>query len=263
MPANPKVMKWLRDTVAEYELDLVAVLRKEGTSPAWPLSAKDADDLVAKLSAGGHLVPLPKEPAALANVLEVSLVDFILARADKARGVKATRGSERGYPDIELTGTAFGGGHHAIDIKNARRSKSGRTTQSPITLYTGNTYFRYPTLLWPGTFRPFADYETHVDLLGIYTLDEGLPGRITDLELIVQEPWRIASKQRSSSTREYIGAVKRIDDLRDGRGAFADEQAFYDFWRKFRFKIGPTVQAQLDKLLLASEAKKPVRAKRR
>jgi Restriction endonuclease EcoRV len=261
MPANAKAMTWLRNTVAKYDLDLVAVLRKQGVNPSWPLKAKDPDDLVAQLAAGGHLIPLPKEPAALANVLEVSLVDFILAEAQATRGVHAIRGTERGYPDIELSGPAFGGGHHAVDIKNARRNKSGRGTQSPITLYTGNTYFRYPTLLWPGTFRPFADYQSHIDLLGIYTFDESLLGRIRDLDLIVQEPWRIASKQRSSSTREYIGAVKKIDDLRDGNGAFVDEKAFYTYWRKFRFKIGPTVQAQLDKLLAASSTKAPAKKK--
>lgn len=244
-------MAWLENTLANYRLDLVAVLRKEGVTPSWPLTATDPDDLVAKLDSGGHLVPLPKEPAALANVLEVSLVDFIAAAAESTTGVEARRGTERGYPDIELTGKAFGGGFHAVDIKNARRSSGGGSTQSPITLYTGNTYFRYPSLQWPGTFRPFDDYESHIDILGIYTLDPDLHGRIRDLELIVQEPWRIASKQRSSSTREYIGAVKKIDDLRHGNGAFPDEASFYSYWRKFRFKIGPTVQAQLDRMLAA------------
>jgi hypothetical protein len=34
-------------------------------------------------------------------------------------------------------------------------------------------------------------------------------GRIDDLQFIVQEPWRIASKQRSCTTREYLGVVTR------------------------------------------------------
>lgn len=252
MPANEAVMGWLRGALAKYQLDLAGVLVKEGITPEWPLTATGPDELVEKLTSGGHLVPLPKEPAALANILEVSLVDFLTVEAERTPGVELTRGTERGYPDFELAGSAFGGGFHAVDVKNARRGASGRSTQSAITLYTGNTYFRYPQLRWPGTFRPFAEYETHADILGIYTLDEDLPGRITDLELIVQEPWRIASKQRSSTTREYIGAVKNIDDLRDGRGVFETEADFYKFWRKFAFKIGPSVQKQLDRLLQES-----------
>ena len=256
MAANPRLVKWLRDTVATYELDLVAVFRKHGTSASWPIQAKDPDELEKRLAEGGHFLPLPKEPAALANVLEVSLVDFLLSKADELPGAEARRGTERGYPDLELSGSAFGGGHHALDVKIARRNKTGRATQSRITLYTGNTYFRYPSLQWPGTFRPFEDYASHLDLFGIYTLDESIPGRIRELELLVQEPWRIASKMRSSTTREYIGAVQRLDELRSGKGAFASEEDFYKFWRGFRFKIGPTVQQQLDKLLAANASKK-------
>jgi hypothetical protein len=95
---------------------------------------------------GGHLLPLPKESAALANVLEVSLVDFLIARIHQVEGGEVRRGSERGYPDLEISGPAFDGGFHAVDIKSARREdpKKNRKrgdkdekTQSRITLYTG------------------------------------------------------------------------------------------------------------------------------
>ena len=257
MGVDKRLLAWLEKSVAKYELDLVAVFRKHGTSASWPLKAKDADELERKLGEGGHFTPLPKEPAALANVLEVSLVDFLLEEASRTRGVEAQRGTERGYPDLEMSGNAFGGGHHAVELKMARRNKTGSATQSRITLYTGNTYFRYPQLQWPGTFRPFEEYDSHVDLIGIYTLDESLPGRITDLELLVREPWRIASKQRSSTTREYIGAVQRLEHLRESNGEFDTEEAFYKFWRAYRFTIGPSVQQQLDKLLKQDAPDKP------
>jgi hypothetical protein len=249
MPVDDHLLRWLRGSVARYELDLVAVFRKQGPRATWPLQAANADELEAKLELAGHFLPLPKEPAALANVLEVSLVDFLIKEIRHLPGATAQRGTERGYPDVELGGAAFGGGYHAVDVKVARRNKTGTATQSRITLYTGNTYFRYPQLQWPGTFRPFEDYKSHLDLLAIYTLDESLPGRVRDLELLVHEPWRIASTRRSSTTREYLGAVTRLEDLRAGRGDFATEAEFYAFWRRYRFKIGPAVQQQLDKLL--------------
>ena len=74
-------------------------------------------------------------------------------------------------------------------------------------------------------------------------------GRIEDLELLAHETWRIGSKQRSSTTREYLGAVQKLDDLRGGKGEFATEDAFYAYWRKYSFNIGRAVQQQLDKLL--------------
>ncbi|MGM4919545.1 type II restriction endonuclease [Tardiphaga sp. 813_E8_N1_3] len=250
-PAGP--LEWLRATLSDYVLEPVAIYRS-GAVQKFPIRAKSEAELQAKLQSGGHFLPLPKEPAALANVLEVAIVDFLIRSISSLEHATIQRGTERGYPDMEIGGSAFGGGFHAIDVKVARRAKSGNQTDSRITLYTGNTYFRYPQLKWPGTFRPFDQYASHLDVLAIYTLNESKNGRVDDLELIVQEPWRIASKQRSSTTREYLGAVTRLQDLRDGRGEFSNQAEFYTFWRKFPFKIGRVVQQQLDKALLAAHA---------
>jgi hypothetical protein len=86
-----------------------------------------------------------------------------------------------------------------------------------------------------------------LDVIALYTLNGRSHGRIEDREIIVHEPWRVGSKQRSSTTREYLGAVT-IQDLRDGKGELATEADFYNYWRKYPFKIGRVVQQQLDKL---------------
>jgi hypothetical protein len=244
-------VKMLRDVCAGYTFEPVAIFKKSGNHP-WPLVANDEADLETQLSNGDHFLPLPKEPAALANIVEVAIVDFLAENLDK-KIVKATRGTERGYPDIELE---IGGKFFAVDVKVARRALSTKgvptgRTDSRITLYTGNTFFLYPTIKWPGTFRPFADYAGHIDLIGLYTLDVVSPTRVKDFELLVVEPWKIASKSRSSTTREYLGAVDDIARLRDEKGEFATAEAFYEFWRKHPWKIGKAVQNQLHKLLAA------------
>ncbi len=248
-----KLINWLRDTCAGYDLEPHAIYRKKGDH-SWPLAASDDDELERTLREGDHFIALPKEPAALANVIEVSIVDFLLKAIEGHDDISATRGTERGYPDIEISGKKFGGGFHALDVKVARLKKSGKQTQSRITLYTGNTFFRYPALKWPGTFRPFQEYDSHLDLIALYKFNEDSLSRIEHIELVVQEPWRIASKDRSSTTREYLGAVNSVDDLRAGKGPFETEDQFYKFWRKYNFKIGKVVQQQLDKLL-AEQAK--------
>ncbi|WP_433315677.1 type II restriction endonuclease [Micromonospora chersina] len=244
--------QWLRRQCKEYQFDLRGVLRVDSEVATWPLHAKDPADLEQRLAQGGHILPLPQESAALANVLEVSIVDFIIARLHRIDGGQASRGSDRGYPDLEITGPAFGGGFHAVDIKCARRAPSGKSTQSNITLYTGNTYFRHPDLHWPGVPRPFNDYSSHLDVIAIYTLRPDLPHRVDDLEIIVQQPWRIASRSRSSNTRQYIGAVGKIDDLREGRGRFKTPEEFYSYWRRFHFAISEEVQNQYQKALEAT-----------
>lgn len=254
------LQQWLREQCSEYLYDLRAVFRSAG-STRWPLTATDAADLEAQLEANGHLLPLPKEPAALANVLEVSIVDFLLDRVAATDGnLVATRGGERFYPDLEVTGPGLGNAYYAVDIKIARRRTAKKApptqTQSRITLYTGNTYFAYPTVHWPGTFRPFGDYAQHLDVLGIYTLNPAVSSRVDNLELIVQEPWVIGSRQRSSTTREYIGAVLGLDDLRQGRGEFRTEAEFYKYWRAYNFNVGKAVRNQLNKLL-AEQSQRP------
>jgi hypothetical protein len=217
-------------------------------------SREGPEELEDQLAGGGHLLPLPREPAALANILEVSIVNFLVTRAEGLAGAEVRRGTERGYPYLEFSGQAFGGGFHAVDVKAARRATSGTKTQSRITLYTGNTYFKWPDLHWPGTLRPFNDYATHIDLLMIYTLNIETAGRVEDLEILVQQPWRIASRQRSSTTREYIGAVEGLDALREGRGEFAEPEEFYRFWRAYPFRISAQVQNQLQRALAQRDA---------
>ena len=250
-----ELIAWLRCVCAEYACEPLAIYRA-GKKVCFPFQATSELDLQKRLTEGGHFLPLPKEPAALANVLEVSLVNFLLEQIDLTEGITGARGTERGYPDIEFTGPRFGNVPHALDVKVARRASNGTHTQSRITLYTGNTYFRHPQLRWPGTFRPFREYGSHLDLIAIYTLNDQNLARIEDLELIVHESWRIASKQRSSTTREYLGAVTSIADLRDGKGEFGNQQDFYTFWRKHKFKVGQAVQKQLDKLLAEQDKSK-------
>lgn len=254
MTETELVLNWLRGLCGRYEHAPVAVYRRQG-SHSWPLKAENEDELDRVLLEGGHLLPLPKEPAALANVIEVSLIDFLIEATTSNPEVIIRRGTERGYPDLELTGPAFNNNYFAIDIKSARRKSGARgivsktKTQSRITLYTGNTYFKYPELHWPNTFRPFNEYVSHIDIIAIYTLDETSFSRIRDLEFIVQEAWRIGSRQRSSTTREYIGAVDDIGRIRNGDGEFDSEASFYKYWRKFNFKVGAAVAKQLEKLL--------------
>ena len=244
---------WLLEQCAGYAFNVGGVFQRESEFSSWPLRASNPSDLERRLAEGGHLLPLPKEPAALANVLETSILSFLTRRVLLIPRARVRPGTERGYPDLEISGPAFGGGFHAVDVKAARRAKNGRQTQSRITLYTGNTYFKWPDLHWAGTFRPFSEYTSHLDLIMIYTLNPDSNARVEDLEIIVQEPWRIASRERSSTTREYIGAVTDIAALRDGAGVFASPAEFYDFWRKYPFKVSPQVQRQLQRLLKAAQ----------
>lgn len=243
---------WLRAQCAAFTFNPAGVYQRTADHD-WPLVVTDAEDLTAKLDASGHLLPLPRESAALANLMEVVLVDFLLDRLSTLDDADGIRGAERGYPDLEILGDRFGGGPRAVDVKMARIKipKRGTPTRtiSRITLFTGNTYFRHPQLPLGGIRRPFGDYREHLDIIGLYVFDEDVKWRVRSLELVVHEPWRIASKDRSSTTREYIGAVDLLEDLRQGRGSFETETEFYRYWRAFAFKTPRMLGKEIDKLL--------------
>ncbi|MFB9239313.1 type II restriction endonuclease [Plantactinospora siamensis] len=254
-PIQQDPLRWLRSVCSYYRFEAGGVYQAAAPNPNWPLQAHSPAELTKALTSRGHLLPLPKEPAALANVIEVSISGFIAAAAAREKdSVVVRRGSERGYPDLEISGNLFGGAVYAVDVKVARRAQGKRgtvlpRTQSRITLYTGNTYFKWPKLHWPGTFRPFDDYTGHLDVVVLYTFDEMLHERVTDLEILVHEPWRIASKKRSSKTREYIGAVNSIEGLREGRGEFDNAAEFYRYWRAFPFETSASVSNILQRLV--------------
>ena len=223
------LLEWLREQVQGWQPSAVGIFR-EHAEHAWPISADSAADLRGQLTDTGHLLPLPTEPAALANVMEIELREHLVNAAEDEEGIDVAEGTQRSYPDLEFGGLKLGSGFRAVDIKCARR-KSTTRLNSRIALYTGNTWFLWPQFKFSGILRPFGDYEEHLAVLVMYTFDETIPERIRDVVVIAHETWRLASTKRASGTREYIGSVTGVEDLVAGRGEFETAEGFYELWR--------------------------------
>lgn len=222
---------WLRDQVNGWEQSALGIFRLRGGQEQWPVRAEGPEELKEQLMERGHLLPLPTEPAALANLIEIELREHLVTASGTSSGVEIRLGTERSYPDLELSGKAFGEYRFAADIKCARRAKSGKSLQSRIALYTGNTYFLWPQLKFSGILRPFDDYASHMAIVVIYDFHKDRPERISDLQLVVHESWRIASTKRASATREYIGSIQDIEKLHAGQGEFDSVEEFEAYWR--------------------------------
>jgi Restriction endonuclease EcoRV len=235
MPASEArestLIHFLREACQQYTFEPVAVLSRTGEMKEWPPTARNNEELLNCLTEGGYLLPLPTESAALANVIEVSLVRYLVARLNKLPGAQAWGGTARAYPDIVVTGDAFGGGHHAVDIKVARRAANNKTTENRISLLTGNTFFLHP-YLFAGMNILYDEYKSHLDVLVLYTFEEHSYSHVREPKLVVHETWRLASTKRSSSTREYIGAVTSLKRLERGEGDFSSVEEFYTYWRQ-------------------------------
>lgn len=179
----------------------------------------------------GAIIPLNIEPGTLGNIIEGVLIDHLRSKLDNYPGLRMVEGGSRHYPDVELTDGFLEDRILAFDIKAARRNrKNPNRTQSMITLYTFGTYLKDRDTKFSQTLRPFNDYFCHLDLIVFF--DVNAENHVVDnFEVIIVEPWRVATKTKSSGTRDYVGAVTDIAKLRAEQGGdFQNVQEFYNFW---------------------------------
>ena len=197
----------LRQLVRRYEFDVEGLYLKDGS-----------------------IRPLPREAALVGKVLEVSIKEFLarqLLRVSQLRCIAAS--SDRTYPDFTFNGSLIHPCRFAVDLKCARRSKSGDKVSYPIAIGTFNAqYYRRPDEKVGNIMMPYGSYTAHLAVIALYDY-AGATAR--DVELLVVEKWRVATKKRSSTTRCYIAASSLIEDLRKERGAFSSEEEFDAYWR--------------------------------
>lgn len=80
---------------------------------------------------------------------------------------------------------------------------------------------------------PYGEFAEHWIVGFIYTWNPEAEnsGIVSDVEVIVQEKWKIASKSTGTGTTFAIGSIKDIDKLRKGEGQFKSKEEFENFWR--------------------------------
>lgn len=180
-----------------------------------------------------RVIPLPKESALVERVIKVMVAEHLKRRAYAVPGLDVLDDpSGRNYPYMLLAGRAVDNQRIALDVKAAKRrpTKNGPPikTRSRITLGAFDAYFRRPTEPIPGVGVAYGDLASHLHLIILY---DWVGTGVGNVESLVVETWRVGSMKRSSTTRNHIGAVDTLADLRAERGEFDSAQDFYDFWR--------------------------------
>lgn len=185
------------------------------------------------------MIDIPTDSRAISAIFEELVIARIKPIAEKYNCTFEESGG-RQYPDVTLRDIPGLEGKIAIDVKTSRKKSTNSIGGFTIGTYLG--YFRNPDTK-VGTIRyPYNDYGQHW-IIGIcYNFEtyEETHGdvveekfRITDLDVIVQEKWRIASRQTGSGTTKHMRSVTNIDDLKSGRGEFRSEDEFLQYWRNY------------------------------
>ena len=138
----------------------------------------------------------------------------------------------RSYPDMVLKDGILWSKIIALDVKTGRIN--GKNTGFTLGSYAG--YFRKPNQkLCCGGLFSYNDFTDHWDICFIYDWNEKVDTlhMISNIQIVVQEKWRLASKTTGTGTTTAIGSIKDINKIISGNGDFKSEKEFIDYWRNY------------------------------
>ncbi len=152
------------------------------------------------------------------------------------------------YPDFILMKNAEDQEKIAIDVKTTYKKKGIRRFGYTLGSYT--SYIRPETASKNIVFS-YDQYAEHWVIGFVYKRLEGkrdaaglvysfdslneIPIPFDDVEVFMQEKWRIAEDRAGSGNTANIGSISgTIDDFRSGNGVFQTEQEFLEYWRGYK-----------------------------
>lgn len=180
------------------------------------------------------LHPIPK------NIQIQALFEYLgrekVTEWAKGRGIKVIESTNtREYPDLTLLGGPLGKEIIALDVKTGRRD--GNRTGFTLGSYWG--YFRRPDKKMAGCRLPYGQFSQHWIIGFIYDWKENADTlhMVSNIEAIVQEKWKLASRSTGTGTTTAIGSIKDIKRLKVGKGNFKTEKEFLKYWRNYKRKM--------------------------
>lgn len=167
----------------------------------------------------------------LSKILELTILPLLIVFCKKRKLKYYLAENQIQYPDVTLEGKLLGVKKYALDIKTTYRTGSGKNIRAGFTLGSFRGCLREPQSTRYSRF-PYAEYKKHW-ILGIiysrregsdekrvYNLDEVLTIKsvITNLEIILQEKYKIANFIPGSGNTANIGSITNLEKLRRGEG---------------------------------------------
>lgn len=209
------------------------------------------------VSSNGMLYSLGSDSKLIGRIFELILYGILQEIANENGYILQPSDQQTVYPDFTLMKSLEDDKKIAIDIKTTYRSfrKDGQPFAYGFTLGSYASFIRNGT---KNIMFPYKQYVKHYIVGCIYTRNEQategktyslnelsiLPVPYKDVEIFVQEKYKIAGDKPGSGNTENIGSYKtnRMDYLINGEGPFSvlGIEIFEDYWRgypKYRQEI--------------------------
>lgn len=208
---------------------------------------KDAYAVCGVIDQTGNVYPLGADTKVLSTVFELICRPAVY-RIAKELGLQVVEPTvQNHYPDFTLHRDDKDTKKLAVDVKTTYRD-------NPQDSF-GYTLGGYTSFIREGNERknivyPFTQYAEHWVIGFVYDrvatkkaaaehvfpvaqLRE-IPLPFKNVEVFVQEKWRISSGRAGSGNTTNIGSIMgTIDDFRNGNGSFESEHEFLEYWRGY------------------------------
>jgi hypothetical protein len=180
----------------------------------------------------GNIYPIPPIPQVITGIFQEITKHRVKKLLKEKYECEIVQGGPREYPEITAIGGKLGNRKIAIDMKTTRRISKNRISGFTIGSFAG--YFLHPDKKMPGCKFPYGEFDEHWIIGFIYTWNPDTDSlhMVSNVEVIVQPKWKIASKSTGTGTTFAIGSVKDIDRLRNGEGEFKSPEEFENYWRR-------------------------------
>ena len=197
-----------------------------------------------------NVYAISSDTKVISKILEIHLFPKILDFAERNDLAVVLAEHQNYYPDISFVSRADESAKFAVDFKTTYRIPNRPWLCNGFTLGSHGRYFEDRSSTKNIQF-PYGAYLAHYCLGMIYdrqpratlaetqthTLRElrSIKSVISNIQFFVAEKWRIAADKPGSGNTANIGSIRRIQDILDGNGMFANlgEDWFDDYWINF------------------------------
>ena len=208
---------------------------------------KNGYSLCGVIDRKGRIYPLGSDTKVISSLFEMVTRQAVIKYADSS-GLQLKEPTKQNYyPDFTLMHDDDDQHKIAIDVKTTYL-ENGKT-QFSYTLGSYTSYIR-PETESKNIVFPYSQYQEHWVIGFVYkrlgkkrvsgrqiysfeTLSE-VPIPFEDVEVFMQEKWRIAGDKAGSGNTTNISSITgTIRDFIDGNGAFRSEREFIKYWREY------------------------------
>lgn len=195
-----------------------------------------------------RVYPLGSDTKVISTLFEIVVRQAVSDYANKV-GIKLIEPTKQNhYPDFTLARDESDQDKIALDVKTTYRRKG--QTRFGYTLGSYTSYIR-PDTEGKNIVFPYSQYGQHWIIGFVYKRSESkrdtggriysfdtlreIPIPFDDVEVFMQEKWRIAGDRAGSGNTANIGSINgTIEEFVDGKGIFASESEFLEYWRGYK-----------------------------